>query len=135
MNWMSKVTTDRSKTTTAATAERKFRERLHAAVNDIVMLYNRLYKGHPDHETCYPQLLQIIEAAFANRTDVLKKQDINEIWTDKNYHINIQGWIFIVYEIKLVGLLKGQHEKYWSLEWFASNRFKHLWLSVNRPKI
>jgi len=76
---MSKVTTDRSKTTTAATAERKFRERLHAAVNDIVMLYNRLYKGHPDHETCYPQLLQIIEAAFANRTDVLKKQDINKL--------------------------------------------------------
>ena len=76
---MGKVTTDKSKTTTAASSEKKFRNRLQTAGNDILMLYNRLYKDHPNYETCYPQLLQITEAAFLNRTAVLKKQDINKL--------------------------------------------------------
>ena len=64
------ATTDKSKKRTAASSEKKFRNRLLTAGNDILMLYNRLYKDHPGYETCYPQLLQIIEASFLNRTEV-----------------------------------------------------------------
>ena len=73
------ATTDKSKTTTAASSEKKFRNRLQTAGNAVLMLYSRLYKDHPNYETCYPQLLQITEAAFLNRTAVLKKQDINKL--------------------------------------------------------
>ena len=76
---MAIATTNKLKTTTAASSEKKFRNRLQTAGNDILMLYNRLYKDHPNYETCYPQLLQITEAAFLNRTAVLKKQDINKL--------------------------------------------------------
>jgi len=76
---MAKATKEGSKITTASTAEKKYRDRLHTATEEILMLYNRLYKTHPGYDSCYPQLLQIIEIAFSNRTEVLKQQDINKL--------------------------------------------------------
>lgn len=76
---MAKATTDKLKTTTTVAAERKYLNRLNAATENILMLYNGLYTDHPNYEICYPQLLQIIETAFLNRTEVLKQQDINKL--------------------------------------------------------
>jgi amylosucrase len=76
---MAKATKEGSKMTTASTAEKKYKNRLHTATADILMLYNRLYRQHPGYDSCYPQLLQIIETAFSNRTEVLKQQDINKL--------------------------------------------------------
>jgi len=76
---MAKATTEKPKTSTASVAENKYRERLQNAATDILVLYNRLYKDHPEYDSCYPQLLQIIDTAFSNRTEVLKQQDINKL--------------------------------------------------------
>ena len=76
---MAIATNSKSKTDSTVSSEKKYKGRLQTAGNDILMLYNRLYKNHPNYEACYPQLLQIIEAAFLNRTAVLKKQDINKL--------------------------------------------------------
>lgn len=65
--------------TATLSSEKKFRKRLHAAGNDILMLYKRLYKDHPDYETSYPHLLQIIETAFTERSNVLKEQDLSKL--------------------------------------------------------
>jgi amylosucrase len=76
---MEKVLTDNSKITAAVSLEKKFKDRLHEAGHAILMLYNRLYKDHPDYKTSYQQLLQITETAFAERNIVLKEQDINKL--------------------------------------------------------
>jgi len=76
---MARATTEKPKTSPASAAENKYRERLKNAATDILVLYNRLYKDHPEYESCYPQLLQIIDTAFLNRTDVLKQQDIHKL--------------------------------------------------------
>jgi amylosucrase len=76
---MARATTNNSKTTAATSAEEKFRDRFQAAGKDILALHNRLYKDHPDYETCYQQLLQITEDAFSTRSTVLKEQDITKL--------------------------------------------------------
>ncbi|MFM6924837.1 MAG: alpha-amylase family glycosyl hydrolase [Ferruginibacter sp.] len=73
---MAKATTGKS---TATAAEKNYKKRLQTSADDILMLYNRLYKDHPDHETCYKQLLQITETAFLNRTEILRQQDLNKL--------------------------------------------------------
>jgi amylosucrase len=82
---MGKALTENSRITTAASSEKKFKDRLHTAGNDILMLYNRLYKDHPDYETCYQQLLQIVNTAFSERNIILKEQDLSKL-TQENGH-------------------------------------------------
>lgn len=65
-----------SKKNGLAPAEKKFNQRYDAAAGDILMLYSRLYKNHPEYETCYRQLLQIIANAFEARSKTLKEQDM-----------------------------------------------------------
>lgn len=53
---------------------------------DIKMLFDKLYANHPNAKECYTQLLMIIDIAFTNRSNELKKLDIaktkneNEKW-------------------------------------------------------
>lgn len=52
-----------------------FAHRKHAALVDIKMLFNKLYANHPDYETSFVKLLEIIDTAFLNRNEDLKKLD------------------------------------------------------------
>ncbi len=52
-----------------------YTKRLAAAMPDIEMLFNKLYADHPDYKTSFTQLLQIIDIAFLNRSNDLKKLD------------------------------------------------------------
>jgi amylosucrase len=79
MQRMGKVLTGNSAIGAAVSLEKKFRERLHTAGHDILMLYNSLYKNHPDYETCYHKLLQVIENSFTERNIILKEKDISKI--------------------------------------------------------
>ncbi len=76
---MGKAITDKSKTISASPSEKKFRERLLAVGDDILLLYNSLYKDHPGCETSYLDLLQIIERAFSDRSKVLREKDISKL--------------------------------------------------------
>lgn len=57
----------------------QFVERQNAAMADIKMLFNKLYVNHPDYETSFVKLLEIINAAFLNRNKILKKLDNSKI--------------------------------------------------------
>lgn len=76
---MGKTISGISKKNRASSAEKKFRERWIAAGDDILLLYNRLYKDHPDYKTSYRNLLQIIESAFADRSKLLQEKDISKL--------------------------------------------------------
>lgn len=76
---MSKSTPVNFKKDDLASAEKKFNERFDAATHDILMLHSTLYKNHPQYQTCYSNLLQIIENAFSARSTILKKQDTNKL--------------------------------------------------------
>jgi amylosucrase len=82
---MGKVLTGNSKITIAASSEKKFKDRLHNAGSDILMLFTRLYKDHPDYEICYQNLLQIVTSAFSERSIILKEQDLNKLTQEKGH--------------------------------------------------
>ncbi len=54
-----------------------------AALKDIKMLFDKLYANHPNAGECYTKMLMIIDIAFTNRSNELKKLDIAKI-KDKN---------------------------------------------------
>jgi amylosucrase len=76
---MGKTVTGNSKTKAVSSSGKKFRERLLAAGDDILMLYNRLYLDHPAYETSYRNLLQIVEKAFSERSKILKEKDVSKL--------------------------------------------------------
>jgi amylosucrase len=52
-----------------------YAKRQVTAMADIKMLFNKLYASHPNYEICFAQLLEIIDNAFLNRNNDLKKLD------------------------------------------------------------
>lgn len=50
-----------------------------AALADIKMLFDKLYANHPNAGECYTKMLMIIDIAFTNRSNELKKLDIDKI--------------------------------------------------------
>ncbi len=50
--------------------------RLASAADEILALYNRIYKTHPGYEAGYQDMLLIIEKADMERSDMLKERDL-----------------------------------------------------------
>jgi amylosucrase len=72
---MSTTTTILSHEEVLISINESFVKRLGASMADINMLFNKLYANHPDYEICFAQLLQIIDNAFLERSNDLKKLD------------------------------------------------------------
>jgi len=73
---MEKNSIKKSATDPAISAEEQFKIRQHAAIADILILYARLYKEHPDYKEGYRNLLQTIEKGFTNRNNILREKDL-----------------------------------------------------------
>jgi amylosucrase len=53
-------------------------DRNKSAEADLKMLFDKLYANHPNAKECYTQLLMIIDIAFTNRSNELKKLDVTK---------------------------------------------------------
>ncbi len=71
-------------TTTTEALDNLFFNRRNKAINDIKILFDKLYATHPLAAVCFEKLLSILEVSFKNRNASLKELDIsknkNEPW-------------------------------------------------------
>jgi amylosucrase len=131
---MSTTTTILSNEEVLISINESYAKRQEAAMEDIKMLFDRLYANHPDYEICFTQLLEIIDSAFLDRNNDLKKLDRTKTkHKEEKWFLSNKLCGMSLYVDRFCGNIKNLSEKLPYFEELGVN-FLHLMPVFESPK-
>ncbi len=111
-----------------------FAERQIAAMDDIKMLFKKLYANHPNYTEAFAELLEIINKAFYNRNNDLKKLDEQKIGNkNEQWFLSNKLCGMSLYVDRFCGTIKSLSDKLPYFEELGVN-FLHLMPVFESPK-
>lgn len=106
--------------------EELFNKRFQDGLVELSLLYNKVYRFHPENKKGFDQLLEIITNAFTKRSDELKQRDIEKLKTEpEHWFLSNEITGMSLYVDRFSNNLKGLGEKLDYIEKLGVN-FLHL---------
>jgi amylosucrase len=65
--------------------EKHFRERFQSSLGELSNLYNKIYAYHPGNKPGFDKILETIESAFNERSEILKERDLQKLETEPEH--------------------------------------------------
>jgi amylosucrase len=109
-------------------------DRNSSALADMKMLFDKLYAHHPNAAECYTELLMIIDIAFTNRSNELKKLDVDKLKNENGkWFLSNKLCGMSLYVDRFCGTIKNLSNKLDYFEELGVN-FLHLMPVFESPK-
>lgn len=106
--------------------EKLFNKRFQDGLVELSLLYNKIYRFHPENKKGFDQLLEIITDAFTKRSEELKQRDIEKLKTEpEHWFLSNEITGMSLYVDRFSNNLKGLGEKLDYIEKLGVN-FLHL---------